>query len=38
VDAIHRADVNTRGILHVDARLSDNVSHRFLLGRGFQFY
>jgi len=28
VDAVHRAHVNARGILHPDARLTDNIRHR----------
>jgi hypothetical protein len=37
VDAIHRADIYTGGILYVDARLGNNVGHLILLESGINF-
>jgi hypothetical protein len=34
MNAVHGADIHTSGILHVDARLGNNIGHLILLESG----
>src|SRR5579885_1497221 len=35
VNAVHRADIHTRGVFDADARLGDDISHRYFLAPSF---